>query len=180
MDTFGETYHFETLHRNTLAANFYGNVQCYDVFERNHRMVLCMQSIDALRGTPESGWKLTDGAFPVYYLFPNVQLNVSPRGLIMVRVYPASGEPGRSISRVSFYLEEELLRVDPVMVAERLRFFGDVIRDEDYKVAEGSQRSAESGQLETLLFGRNEPALHHYHNTYRAALGMPPLELIEA
>ncbi len=24
-----------------------------------------------------------------------------------------------------------------------------------------------------------EPALHHYHNTYRAALGMPPLELIE-
>ena len=30
-----------------------------------------------------------------------------------------------------------------------------------------------------MVFGRNEPALHHYHNTYREALGMPLLELIE-
>ncbi len=30
-----------------------------------------------------------------------------------------------------------------------------------------------------MLFGRNEPALHHYHNTYREALGMEPLPLIE-
>jgi len=28
------------------------------------------------------------------------------------------------------------------------------------------------------VFGRNEPALHHDHNTYREALGMEPLELI--
>jgi hypothetical protein len=29
-----------------------------------------------------------------------------------------------------------------------------------------------------VVFGRNEPALHHYHNTYRAALGMEPLPLL--
>ena len=38
------------------------------------------------------------------------------------------------------------------------------------------QIGAESGVQEYVVFGRNEPALHHYHNTYRAALGMPPLE----
>ena len=32
----------------------------------------------------------------------------------------------------------------------------------------------------TVSFGRNEPALHHYHNTYREALGMEPLPLLEA
>ena len=37
-----------------------------------------------------------------------------------------------------------------------------------------------SGDLPELIFGRNEPALHHYHNTYREALGMEPLPLIEA
>lgn len=31
---------------------------------------------------------------------------------------------------------------------------------------------------EYTIFGRNEPALHHYHNTYREALGMEPLELL--
>jgi phenylpropionate dioxygenase-like ring-hydroxylating dioxygenase large terminal subunit len=180
MDTFGETYHFETLHRNTLAMNFYGNVQAYDVFGRNHRMILCLKSIDELRGAPESSWKITDGGFPVYYLFPNVQLNVTQAGLIMVRVYPDPERPGRSISRVGFYLEPAMLGSAPELVAERFKVFGDVIRDEDYAVAEGSQRGAESGLQEHVLFGRNEPALHHYHNTYREALGMEPLELIPA
>ena len=33
--------------------------------------------------------------------------------------------------------------------------------------------------MEHVVFGRNEPALHHYHNTYRAALGMDLLPLLE-
>ena len=40
------------------------------------------------------------------------------------------------------------------------------------------QISASSGALEYSLFGRNEPALHHYHQTYRNALGMEPLPLL--
>ena len=38
------------------------------------------------------------------------------------------------------------------------------------------QRTAESGRLEYIIFGRNEPGLHHFHEGYRDALGMPPLE----
>jgi hypothetical protein len=38
---------------------------------------------------------------------------------------------------------------------------------------------AESGTLEHLIFGRNEPALHHYHNTFREALNLPPLERVD-
>ena len=53
MDTFGETYHFDALHANTLANVFYGNVQCYDTFGGNHRMILCQRDIDMLRGLPE-------------------------------------------------------------------------------------------------------------------------------
>ncbi len=32
------------------------------------------------------------------------------------------------------------------------------------------------GQLDE---GRNEPALHHYHNTFRAALNLPPLQRLD-
>jgi hypothetical protein len=28
-----------------------------------------------------------------------------------------------------------------------------------------------------VVFGRNEPALHHFHATYRAVLGLPPLTI---
>jgi hypothetical protein len=53
-----------------------------------------------------------------------------------------------------------------------------VIEAEDYVVAASGHRGALSGALEHVVFGRNEPALHHYHNTYRAALGMPALEKV--
>jgi phenylpropionate dioxygenase-like ring-hydroxylating dioxygenase large terminal subunit len=178
MDTFGETYHFNQLHKNTLAQFFYGNAQCYDVFGRNHRMILCLQSLDDLRNKPEDEWHITDGGFPVYYLFPNVQLNVGATGLTAVRTFPDPENPGRSISRVGFYANPNALEENADLAIDRARIFGDVIRDEDYWVAEGSQRNADAGVQEFVLFGRNEPALHHYHNTYREALGMEPLELI--
>ena len=57
--------------------------------------------------------------------------------------------------------------------------FDSTIEQEDYLMGKHQQSSAESGQLEHLIFGRNEPALHHYHNHFREALGMPPLERIE-
>ena len=46
-------------------------------------------------------------------------------------------------------------------------------------MGETTQQTAESGVLEHLVFGRNEPALHHYHNTFREALNLAPLERIE-
>ena len=179
MDTFGETYHFPVLHRNTLALEFYGNVQCYDVFGRNHRMILCIRSIDELRGKSESEWHITGGGFPVYYLFPNVQLNVGANGIILVRAYPHPSDPARSVSQISFYATKESIARAPEMVDERFRVFARVVRDEDYAIAETLQIGAEAGVQDYVTFGRNEPALHHYHNTYRAALGMEPLELIK-
>ena len=176
MDTFGETYHFNTLHRNTLALSFYGNVQCYDVFGRNHRMILCKKQVDELRGQPEANWDITTASLPVYYLFPNVQLNVFSFGLVMVRAYPDPADPARSISRVSIYARPEALELNGEEIMSISRAFAEVVRDEDYTVAARSQLGAESGLSEYVVYGRNEPALHHYHNTYRAALGMEPLE----
>jgi len=176
MDTFGETYHFTSLHRNTLALNFYGNVQAYDVFGRNHRMVLCKRDIDGLRGQPEANWEITEASLPVYYLFPNIQLNVFSFGLVMVRAYPDPVDPARSISRLSMYARPELLEREGSMISSVASAFAEVVRDEDYVVASRSQLGADSGVADYVIFGRNEPALHHYHNTYREALGMPPLE----
>ena len=180
IDTFGETYHFEKLHRDTLAPVFHGNVQLYDTYGRNHRMSLCVRSIDAMRSLPQEDWHVTMGAFPVYYLFPNIQVNVGTGVVTLVRVYPIGGQPGKSVSKVSFYARPEALAVAPEAVAGTLQAFGEIIRDEDYVAAAASHRGAESGLVSHFLFGRNEPALHHYHNTYRQALGLAPLPLEDA
>ena len=179
-DTFGETYHFKRLHKDTLAGMFHGDVLAYDTFGRNHRMILCSRQIDNYRELPESDWRINVGGFPVYYLFPNVILNVGPAGLTLVRVYPVPGETGRSISRLGFYFYPEMLAADPDMLRFRAEAFGTVVQSEDYATGESIQRAAESGLLDYVIYGRNEAPLHHYHNTYRAALGMAPLPLLDA
>ncbi|HAC79924.1 MAG TPA: (2Fe-2S)-binding protein [Deltaproteobacteria bacterium] len=177
IDTFGETYHFKVLHRNSLAQVFQGDVQAYDTFGRNHRMTLCVKSIHEMRHTPESEWHISQGGFPVYYLFPNIQVNVGSAGVTLVRVYPVPGKPTESFSQVTFYMWPEAAVQDPEFAREFPRIFGQVIRDEDYVAAASAQRGASAGTQEYVLFGRNEPALHHYHNTYRQALGLELLPL---
>ncbi len=200
-DTFGETYHFAKLHKNTLGQVYYGDNLAYHEFGRNHRFVTANKTIDVLRDKPESEWKLNNVAFVIYYLFPNIQLVVT-RGLVnIVRIYPNKKNPGRSISRITSYFtqdaldlievtdEKSIITPDKVYQARKpndlftpessIEVFSSTIEQEDYVMGEHQQRSAESGLITHSILGRNEAPLHHFHNSFRAALGMLPLEKVK-
>lgn len=204
-DTFGETYHFKKLHNSTLAQVFYGDNLSYRTFGRNHRFVFARKSIDLLREKPQAEWRLTDGAALIYYLFPNVQLIIGSGRATLVRIYPDPTNPGRSISRVNSYFTPEMLHmldaaqvdssrqmVTPENIYQSgrvigaaitpeaiIEVFNSTIEDEDYLMGESQQRSAQSGLLDHVIFGRNEAALQHYHNSFRSALDLPPLEIVD-
>ena len=135
----------------------------------------------------------------LYHLFPNIQLVVSKESTTLIRIYPAHDQPGQSLTRVSFYfapqIAEQIAEADArnpeavnvysyedrqganaYSLAASLEVFKSTIENEDYVMGEMQQKAAESGLLREILFGRNEPALHHFHNNYREALGEPPLE----
>ena len=186
MDTFGETYHFTSLHSDTLSLTFHGNVQCYEEEDHLHRMILCKRAIDDMRLLPEEEWDITVAGLPVYWIFPNVILMPFEVGVFLVRAYPAPGDPSRHVSKVDFYVRPDALNdladrlgaSDLTEVATNMaRSFSEIIRDEDYVMSESQQTAADAGSLTEIVFGRNEPALHHYHNTYRRLLGEEPLTL---
>ncbi len=188
IDTYGETYHFEALHKDTLNYNFYGNTQLYDTYKRNHRMALCIRPIDAMRTRPKESWHVLQGALPVYYLFPNIQLLFGADGPTLVRIYPDAVNPNKSRSEIGWYSYPDSVRerVGPVFAEymtqmsldERIQAFAAVIEAEDYVAAASNHVGALSGAQDHVLFGRNEPALHHYHNAYNEALGLAPLEWV--
>ncbi len=204
-DTFGETYHFKTLHNQTLAKLMHGDNLCYETRGRNHRFVFARKSIDQLRDKPEADWRLTEDATLLYYLFPNIQIILGPGRLTLVKIYPDSNNPSRSISRVHSYFTQPMLdfleeqrKVQAQNMASSdnvyqvggaagalltpeaiMEVFNSTIEDEDYVMGESQQRTAESGQLQYTIFGKNEAPLQHYHNTFREALGMAPLEKIK-
>jgi phenylpropionate dioxygenase-like ring-hydroxylating dioxygenase large terminal subunit len=198
-DTFGETYHFQKLHKNTLGQLFLGNNLHLTEFGRHHRFVTANVGIHQMRSLPEEEWSISGTTFVLYYLFPNIQLIINADSVSLIRIYPDESNPGRSITRISFYyssaalLQAEAeaqvhaeLTADDVYnigqgknlgpsLAASLEVFRSTIEMEDYLMGEMQQRSAQNGLLKDIIFGRNEPALHHFHNSYREALNQPPL-----
>lgn len=179
VDTFGETYHFEVLHKDSVNLGFFSNTQLYDIFGRNHRMVFAGRDIESLKDQPRQAWDLRPHSLLAYYLFPNTQLLIQRGGISLFRIFPAGDDPQRCVTDLRFYAERAPRSPDEAALAEfafeRTR---DVIRDEDYAMGEMAQKSLATGAHRYAVFGRNEPALHHYHSTYRAALGLEPLPVI--
>jgi phenylpropionate dioxygenase-like ring-hydroxylating dioxygenase large terminal subunit len=179
MDSFGEAYHFERLHPETVSPAFHAHVHGYDAFGPHHRMILCNREIDALRHEPRERWEITRAARVAYWLFPNVQLMPFAEGAYVLRAFPNPVDPGRHVTRITFYARPDA-DVDGDVLAIVVHQFAGTIRDEDFAMAVSQQRSAASGLVPEVVFGRNEPALHHFHETYREALGLPALPLLEA
>ena len=63
-------------------------------------------------------------------------------------------------------------------LAASLEVFSSTIEQEDYLMGEYQQKSAENGLLKEVIFGRNELALLHFHNSFRQALGLKVLEKV--
>ena len=199
-DTFGETYHFHKLHKDTVGKIFYGDALSYESFERNHRFVFPNRGIDRVREQPRDEWRVTHGAVVIYYLFPNVHVALGRGNINLFRIYPHPKNPGRSVTQISHYFSDKLLeaknqegddvpKLSPENVYDMDARYGalptveaqnevivSTIAQEDYAMGASTQSAIENGLLDHVIFGRNEPALHHFHNTFRAALDMPRLQ----
>lgn len=204
-DTFGETYHFSKLHKNTLGQIFHGDALAYEEVGKHHRFVFARKAINELRELPEKDWQLSLGATIIYYLFPNIQLLINQVSGVLIRIYPDNERAGRSHTVVGHYYKQEALDMieeakkaevgKKVVGAENvyeqrgleeavfqveagIEIFNSTVENEDYAMGELSQKAAETGAIEHFIFGRNEKPLHHYHNTFREELGREELEVV--
>lgn len=184
IDTFGENYHFDVLHRNTLASAIKGNLQTHDVYGMNYRMVFAYQSWEQVIADKPNidDWPFLGLTLTVYFIYPNTILLVDYAGCDVLRMHPVGDSTTKSMTYHSWYIAPRFLEAHQeqgvqVDTHEKFRGFNAVIRSEDYAMAETTQRSANSGAVSHVLFGRNEPALHHYHNAHRRGLNRPELQV---
>ena len=86
-----------------------------------------------------------------------------------------SDAPATTLKADNVYSADPTARME-FDVTAAIELLVSTVEHEDYAAAVKTQIAASSGRLAHFLFGRNEPALHHFHNNYRAVLGDPPLE----
>jgi phenylpropionate dioxygenase-like ring-hydroxylating dioxygenase large terminal subunit len=174
IDTFLETWHVATLHRETVGPIFQPNVNAFDAFGRNGRLIIPRRSMMELRAEPESSWDFLKHSAIVYTLFPNALLVWQGDHFETWRAFPVGTDTARCVA------EAALFTPTPAVTDKAKRHWDRnfdllmrTVDAEDFPVCLDIQRGFGAGAQQHIMFGRNEPALGHYHRSLRDALGLP-------
>src|SRR5690606_2753478 len=76
LDTYGEGYHFATLHPGSIGALAMSNIMSYDNHGPHHRMAMPRADFVEYSDKPEEEWPDTSYG-GLYYIFPNTVINVN-------------------------------------------------------------------------------------------------------
>ncbi len=171
-DTFTETYHVFSLHRNTLAPDMLSTPFVGENFGPHSRGVVMRKEITQLLEQDESTWELRPHASIVYLLFPNVAINLPMSGHAELwSMYPEPEDPHRSRVNVRFFVPKEPVEEkDRAFWEANVKFTCKVVFEEDFDQQQDIHRSLRTGLMPEVVYGRNEPALIHSHQQIEAAL----------
>lgn len=170
VDTFCETYHLSYLHPDTVSPLFHNNRATFTAFGCNHRLIAARRTLDELRGQPEDAWDVFSHTAIVYVLFPNTVFLFQRDHVETWHIFPGE-RPDRCAMYVSLYTPEPA-RSDSARRHwdNNFNLLMATVEMQDFPTCEGMQRGFPSGAQDAIVFGRNEPALQHYHRGIKAAL----------
>jgi len=178
LDTFCETYHVPSLHKDSLSRTLVPYVVLFDHYGLHHRYSGPGLDFEALLGKPESDWPAA-GYQAVHYLFPNTTiafthaLDGKTPVVSMFRLFPGESV-GESITLGSTHRRADARDVPDEEVARMHDIVIEIVRSEDYRAASEARRGVESAPPGfRFVFGRNEALLQRYHRDLAAAIGMP-------
>lgn len=175
VDTFGESYHFKTLHPG-LSTTFVPMMSVFRPFpyKNGKRHNSCMTLgryttlLMASGEVDKSRWaepSVLDHIVQVYHLAPNVVMLVDQT--VFINWFWPGTKPGESFVTIAQYQD---LRPQTDLDREALmrRFTGvlDVVATEDFPMLPRMQRNFEDNPHFELVFGRHEPALTDRHKYF--------------
>jgi phenylpropionate dioxygenase-like ring-hydroxylating dioxygenase large terminal subunit len=174
VDTFLEGYHIGFLHKNTLGPILHGNVTEFTAYGANHRLTVPRKKLARLKDVPESEWDAMWYTTLLYSLFPNTIFIVQGDHVEVFRIFPDEDRIDASVMTLDFYVPK------PVEGdAERRHWNANmdlvttVVQTEDFPAGRTMPAGFASGAQKELVYGRNEPAMIHWHHQARRALGLP-------
>jgi phenylpropionate dioxygenase-like ring-hydroxylating dioxygenase large terminal subunit len=173
VDTFLEAYHLAVLHRDTVSPIFVGNLCASDTFGLHHRMTAVRRSFAGLQDPDEAARDFLRHTIELYTLFPNAVFVYQADHLEVWRMFPDAERADRCTVQLSLYVPEPVTTEKARRHWEaNLQLAIDAVEGEDFRLGQGIQRGFASGAQEHVTYGRNEPALIHFHRSIRAALGL--------
>lgn len=168
MDTYGEGYHFATLHPTSIGALAFSNIMSYDNYGPHHRLAMPRAEFMEYSDKPEEEWPETTYS-GLYYIFPNVVINAnSIKGgkqfYGVSRVFP-NESVDQATTVITTYKPGHMRDIEETdSWTEMHDFIVKVVSTEDYSVSEAGQRNMKYAPPDFRpVLGANELALQNIH-----------------
>ncbi len=172
VDGFLEAYHLTVLHPETAGALIHGRPTAFATHGRHGRMVAARKSFDRLLEADRAEIDLLRHVAFVYRSIPNSLLVWQGDHFELWTVFPEAGDPTRCAARVSLLApSSELAVVRRAHWDKSWSVLMETVEREDFRIRRHMQTGFAAGMQDRVVFGRNEPALQHFHGQPRAALG---------
>ncbi len=171
-ETFLEAYHIFALHRDSLAKQVLATPMLSEFFGPHGRGVLTGREAPKLEKLHTDQWRFKNHANLVYWLFPNTVLSMPMTGHAELwQFYPGTGPATSRVSTRFYAPAEPATDKERAFWSRMIDFTMTVVENEDFVQQEAIQRNVGTGIYEQRIFGRNEPAMIHYHEGLDRALG---------
>lgn len=173
LDTFIEAYHVPFLHKQTIASLYHARPALFDGLGDHLRFVPIRRSLDTIRDDGADGG-LVPHATTHYLIFPNTLVVHQLDHIETWRVFPITDDPGRSWIETSVYAPPG--PIDDKARAHWIRnldYLLKVTDNEDFPQAEAAQRNMNGDPHGSVVYGRNEPCLVHFHQRLATAMESP-------
>jgi len=169
LDTFTESYHIRSLHKNTIAPTYTSEVSLSKSFGPHPQMIGLLKTVFDEVKKPESEWRFLPHTTNQYIFMPSGLITYQRDHIEMWRVTPLA--VGRTLVKTSIYApappETDKARA---YWQKNLDLLLKVTGDEDFPLMEEIQANLASGVVPDLIYGKNEPCLIHLHRSINAAL----------
>lgn len=175
LETFLESYHVFSLHRETVHPHYFSLPMVADPLGLHLRFPVARRTLASLRDRPESEWQLLAHATVQWYLAPNALISATRDYALLWRF--ESPAPNACSVETRFYTRSPVAddaarkRFDDAF-ALQLRVTG----EEDFPMQEGIQRGLDAGAARELVIGTHEIGVVHLHQTLARMLGGTPLD----
>jgi len=168
---FLESYHINTLHKNSIAEFFFENIALSEQLDPHIRSFVPRKNAPELADADLSEVSISEYITPTNIVFPNVCMIAHPTSYTVISMFPGD-TPGTSTWRHMLLVPHA-----PETDAERAHFDktvavldGITYEKEDFWVSEQIQEGINAGAIDQLLLGRNEYMIKVFSDTIQRYL----------
>ncbi len=163
MDGYLEVYHHDIVHRTTVGRHTIGNLLVHDTYGPHQRLTFGRRTLTELQTVPEDEASADAHIRLIHSIFPNLSVS----GIVGGHCLVSQIFPGTSVSETVTRQSILCAPGEGEAWQEAAETFSQLalsaVRDEDYAVVSTVQATLPSLAGTDLIFGRNEPAVQHYH-----------------